>query len=64
EGARARTLFGKFVNASATVDITPKEIIVTFGRRANNQLLFASGYAEREQTIPWLDNRQLKIRFL
>ena len=64
ESARARTLFRKFVNASATVDITPKEIVVTIGRRANNPLLLAAGYAEREQTIPWLDNWQLKIRFL
>ncbi len=64
ESARARTLFRKFVNASATVDITPKEIVVTIGRRANNPLLIAAGYAERQQTIPWLDNRQLKIRFL
>ncbi len=63
ENARARTLFRKVVNASATIEIKPDEITVSLGRRANNPLLIAAGFADQQQTIPWLGNRRLRIRF-
>ena len=62
--ARARTLFRKLVNASATIEIKPDEVFVSLGRRANNPLLIAAGYAEQRQRIPWLGNRALRIRFI
>ena len=37
--ANARTLFRKAVRASATIEITPDEIVVRLGRRALNPLL-------------------------
>ena len=63
EHARARTLFRKVVHASARIEITPEEILVSLGRRAHNPLLIAAGYAERAQPLPWLGNRNLRIRF-
>ena len=64
EDSPARTLFRKVVNASATIEIKPDEVVVSFGRRANNDLLVAAGYAEQRQQIPWLGNRVLRIRFI
>ena len=63
ENARARTLFRKVVNTSATIDVKPEEIVVSLGRRANNPLLIAAGFAEQRQPIPWLGDRCLRIRF-
>ena len=63
ENAQARTLFRKVVNTSATIDVKPEEIVVSLGRRANNPLLIAAGFAEQRQPIPWLGNRRLRIRF-
>ena len=63
EHARARTLFRKIVNTSATIDIQPHDIVVSLGRRAHNPLLLHAGYADLRQTIPWLGNRTLTLRF-
>ncbi|MXX91599.1 MAG: transposase [Boseongicola sp. SB0677_bin_26] len=63
ENAHARTLFRKVVNTSATIDMKPEEIVVSLGRRANNPLLIAAGFAEQRQPIPWLGDRRLRIRF-
>ena len=64
ENARARSLFRNVVNASATIEIKPDEVVVSLGRRANSPLLIAAGYAEQRQQIPWLENRVLRIRFI
>ena len=61
--AKAQTIFRKLVHASAAVEITDDEIIVSLGRRANNPLLLATGYADIRQKIPWLDDRTLRFRF-
>ncbi len=63
EVAKASTLFRKLVHASASIDITDSEITVSLGRRANNPLLLAAGYADIRESIPWLDNRTLHLRF-
>ena len=52
ESARARTLFRKVFNASATIENKPDEITVSLGRRANNPLLIVAGFADQQQTIP------------
>ena len=62
EYALARTLFRKVVNASATTEIKHREIVVSLGRRANNPLLLAAGYADQQQRIPGLGDRVLQIR--
>ena len=47
ENAHARTLFRKVVNSSATIDTRPEQVVVSLGRRVNNPLLIAAGFAER-----------------
>ena len=47
--ANARTLFRKAVHASATIEITPDEIVVHLGRRTLNPLLLQAGYPEIRQ---------------
>ena len=61
--AEPASLFRKFAEASATVEITPERIEVTLGRRAHNPYLIAAGYADSSTAIPWLHNRALKINF-
>ena len=62
--ARARTLFRKFVHASARVEIRPDGIEVRFGRRAHNPLLLKAGFADKAVPIPWLENLSLRLAFL
>lgn len=64
ENANARTLFRKVVCASTIIYITPREIVVSLGRRAHNQILLKANYPDLHQTIPWLDNRTLRPRLL
>jgi hypothetical protein len=59
--ARSQTLFGDFVNASAGVQITKKEIQVRFQKRAHNPLLLAAGFDKTDARIPWLGNKTLRI---
>ena len=61
--ANEQTLFRKAVRARASIEITPDEIVVHLGRRALNPLLLQAGYPEIRQTIPWLENRTLRLRF-
>lgn len=63
ERAKSRTLFRDFVDATATVDISAKEIIVRFQKRAHNPLLLNGGFAEKQIKVPWLDNRALRLIF-
>ena len=61
--AEPASLFRKFVQASATLDIQPHQIEVTLGRRAHNPHLIEAGYADSTTAIPWLHDRALKINF-
>lgn len=61
--AEPASLFRKFVQASATVDISEERIEVTIGRRSYNPELIKAGYNDSTTAIPWLHNRALKINF-
>lgn len=63
EVAEARTLFQKLVPKRASVTLTQNEIIVTFPRRAHNPQLMQANYHQRQQPIPWLGNKTLRIQF-
>ncbi len=58
-----RTLFRKFINASAQIDIEETSVTVRFGRRANNPFLVHDGFTEQNFVIPWLGNRTLQFTF-
>ena len=63
ERLRARTLFRKFVQAAATVEILSDRIEVRFGRRASNPALVQAGFADQERRIPWLGKLPLRLVF-
>ena len=63
EHAKARHLFEDFVNASAHIAITAKEIEVRFQKRAHNPNLIAAGFDKTTEVIPWLGRRRLRLVF-
>ena len=63
ETAKSRHLFRDFVNATAAVTLTDKEIQVRFQRRAHNPLLIAAGFDRTYAPIPWLNNKRLQFIF-
>jgi hypothetical protein len=63
ETAKARHLFRDFVNATAAVTLTGKEIQVRFQRRAHNPLLIAAGFDQTDVAIPWLNKKRLQFIF-
>ena len=63
ERAKSRTIFRDFVDAHATVDISEKEILVRFQKRAHNPLLLKAGFEDKHPAIPWLGNKKLSLVF-
>lgn len=61
EKAKARQLFDRFVRPPGKVLIRPDRIEVCFGRRAHNPLLIVAGFAGKDITIPWIEDRKLRI---
>ena len=58
-----RTVFRKFIHASAEIVIDERTVTVRFGRRANNPYLVKNGFSESHFVIPWLGHRQLRFAF-
>ena len=63
ETARSNHIFRDFVDATATIDLTEKEVIVQCQKRAHNPLLLAAGFDKECLPIPWLANRTLRLVF-
>lgn len=61
--AKSRHIFRDFVEASATVMISERDITVRFQKRAHNPLLIAAGFAETDVRVPWLGRRRLQLVF-
>src|SRR5262245_7111795 len=61
EVAKSRHLFRDFIDATAVIRVTAKEVVVRFQRRAHNPLLLAAGFAQTDVPIPWLRNKRLRI---
>lgn len=59
--ARSRHLFCDFVDASAGITITEKEIVVRYQKRAPNQLLVAAAFNKTDVVVPWLGGRRLQL---
>jgi hypothetical protein len=62
ESAKSRHLFRDFIDATASIMITEKEVIVSFQKRAHNPLLVAAGFDKTDLKIPWL-GRRLQFQF-
>lgn len=63
EKAKSRHLFRDFVDATAAVTITDKDIAVRFQKRAHNPLLLAAGFDKTDIKIPWLGGKRLQLVF-
>jgi hypothetical protein len=63
EVAKSRHLFRDFIDASAGISITEREIVVQFQKRAHNPLLIAAGFDHTDAAIPWLGNKRLRLVF-
>ena len=60
---RDRTLFRRFVRASADVVVANDSLTVSFGRRAHNRVLEGAGLADETVPLPWLGNLPLRFAF-
>ena len=63
EHSRARQIFHDFIDATATVRIDKKEIVVRFQKRAHNPLLLAAGFHKSRTRVPWLGGKILSFIF-
>ena len=61
EVAKSRHIFRDFIDATAVIRVTDKEVVVRFQRRAHNPLLLAAGFAQTDVPIPWLGKKRLHI---
>ena len=63
ERAKSRTVFDDFVDATATLIISERDILVRFQKRAHNPLLLAAGLGKTEVKVPWLGRKRLQFVF-
>lgn len=61
ETAKSRHLFRDFVDATAQVMVTEREVVVRFQKRAHNPLLLAAGFDKTDAPIPWLGRKRLQL---
>jgi hypothetical protein len=61
EVAKSRHLFRDFIDATAVIQVTEREVVVRFQKRAHNPLLLAAGFGETDVPIPWLGRKRLRI---
>lgn len=62
ETAKFSRIFRNFIDATAKVEITERDIIVRFQKRAHNPMLLNAGYDTLDIPVPWLGNKRLKFR--
>ena len=61
--AKSRHIFRDFIDATATLVITQKAIIVRFQKRACNPFLIAADYENLDVPVPWLQGKRLQFAF-
>ena len=59
--AQARHIFRDLVDMPATVEITARDVSVSFHRRAHLPILMASGLFDQPVRVPWWGNRTLRL---
>ena len=64
ERAQARQVFRRFLDTSARVTVSEKEVTVLLPRRAHNPILIDAGLSGRSTKIPWWNGRSLRIDFV
>jgi transposase len=61
--AKSRHIFRDFIDATATLIIDEKDILVRFQKRAHNPLLIAAGFDKTHIRVPWLGRKKLRFVF-
>ena len=61
--ATAKKLFNNLLDVSGHVEISDARVTVTLDKRAHNPYLVDSGLADQPTPMPWLDGRELFLRF-
>jgi hypothetical protein len=61
EEATPNTIFRKFIDTPATINIGEDEIEVRLSKRADNPILLNSGLLHNKFTLPWVGNRPIVI---
>ena len=61
--AKSRQLFRDFIDATAQVTITNREVVVQYQKRAHNPLFLAAGFEKTDTRIPWLGRKRLQFLF-
>jgi hypothetical protein len=63
QNAKSRHIFRDFIDATGTVIITEKQILLRFQKRAHNPLLIAADFDKINIPIPWLGGKRLQLIF-
>ena len=59
--SKSRHIFRDFIDATATLLISEKDILVRFQKRAHNPMLLAAGFQDLDIKLPWLNDRRLQF---
>jgi hypothetical protein len=63
QNAKSDHLFRDFIDATAHVAVSERDIVVRFQKRAHNPLLVAAGFDKTDVRVPWLGRRRLNLVF-
>jgi hypothetical protein len=63
EVAKSRHLFEDFVDATATVMVTEREVVVRFQNRSHNPYLLAAAFDTTDVKVPWMGGKRLQFVF-
>jgi len=61
--AKSRHIFRDLIDATATLVIDEKDILVRFQKRAHNPLLIAAGFDKLDTRVPWLGGKNIHFVF-
>ncbi|MBW1673936.1 MAG: hypothetical protein JRJ45_09900 [Deltaproteobacteria bacterium] len=61
--AKSRHIFRDFIDATATLLISEKDILVRFQKRAHNPLLIAANFDKTHIRVPWLGRKKIQFVF-
>jgi hypothetical protein len=64
EHAQARQVFRRFLDTSARVIVSAKEVTVQLPRRAHSPLLIDAGLIGGATPIPWWQGRSLRVEIV
>jgi transposase len=63
EKAKSRHIFRDFIDATATMLISEKDISIRFQKRTHNPYLIAANYDKIDIQIPWLGRKKIQFVF-